>query len=102
MILKNAWNNTTPICAECQEEMKLEAASTKCFYKCPKCGKKFVINYFEKILDNIALLDEERQLSSELGSLVGEKFTIAKKVKCEIIEENDDMNKWKVSIKIIT
>lgn len=101
MLIKNAWKNTTPVCAECQEEMILNATATQCFYKCPKCGKNFSTNYFEKILYTISELDAKRQFSGDLGSLEGEEFTISRKIKCEIIEENEDMTKWKVSIRVL-
>lgn len=102
MLLKNAWNNTTPVCAVCGKEMTLDTSSSQFMYKCCDCRKQFSINYFEKILDNIAALDAQRQLVNDISSLEGEKFTIARKIKCEIIEENTDMSKWKVSIKVLS
>lgn len=101
MILKNAWNNTTPICAECGKPMSLEMVKSQYVYKCKDCNKQFSINYFEKILDKIAELDAERTLAGDLYNLEGEKFTIARKIKCEITKESADMSKWEVSVKVL-
>lgn len=101
MLLKNSWENTIPVCAICGKPMALDTSRSAFVYKC-ECGKSFSINYFEKILDKIAELDAERQMNNDLGSLEGKKFNISSKIKCEIIEENSDMTKWKVSVKVIS
>lgn len=100
-VIKSSWKNTTPVCANCGEKFELVQYKNAFYYECPKCKKKFDTVYFEKILDKIAKLDEDRFEEAELYSIQGEKFIISNKLKCEIIEESEMFNKWKISIDIV-
>ena len=101
-LIKDAWNKTTPICAECGDIMNFEELRGKFIYRCPKCKRYFDTYYFEKILDKIAQLDEARFEANELYSIQGEKFNISNKIKCEIAEENELFNEWKIKVKVIS
>ena len=103
-ILKNAWKNTVPCCAKHGEEypvMTLTADKKLYIYKCPVCGASFSINDFEKILDNIAVLDENRFTEKSLETIEDKTFKISTRLKCKIIKEDEDFNHWKVSVDVI-
>ena len=102
--IKNSWKNTTPCCAKHDKDypvMEIAPFKKLYVYKCPVCGASFSINDFEKILDNIATLDESRFTEKSLESIEGKKFKISTRLKCEIVEEGEDFNSWKVSVDVI-
>lgn len=100
-LIKNSWQSTKLLCGKCENkpEMSPVVYGVRVFYECKHCHQQVPVNIFEKILDNIAILNEERFLQQELSSLTGEKFTLSKKYKCKIEEESEMFNKWSVSIK---
>lgn len=100
-IIKNSWDKTTPICADCNKVMECVPFKKSFVYRCSHCNKQFDIIQFEKILDKIADLDAARLSTNELYSIQGEKFKISNKLKCEIVEEGEMCNSWKVAVKVL-
>lgn len=96
----NLWKNTTVCCANhLPEKIAMEFITTgkTLSYKCPLCNAQITSNDFEKILNKISKIYVERSQKAEWGKVIGEKFTISKYIKCEIIEHTDD-EKYTVSI----
>lgn len=99
-VVKDMWKNTTLVCGlhhDHAPEMKLSVGKTY-EYKCPECCNSVSILDFEKILDVLSETENEMFLNSEVGSLVGRTFKIAKRLQCKVVDESIDSVHRKISV----
>lgn len=97
-IIKNSWKNTSLQCEKCGQKMELTQIKNTFSYECPSCKLSVTANTFEKILDTIAKLVEERFETNGVYSIEGETFKIGI-LKFTIIYESESYNEWIVAVK---